>query len=574
MAHLGRSPDKPLPVICQKNLTDHPKGAAAVEQTLADEQGGHIWTVAFEDSQGNLLQLICAMFGRETLWVDSLLSTYSSFVTDPIIWNAPAMAALSNTDGSSMQEKLEDLDTVGQVNDVRTGPDEEGGYTWLVTFMDNVLNSGDLPLLQGNGSVLTGENSVIITREVTKGSNAVGDQLWLSFDRLRPIMYQVRWDTSHDFTSNPTYVFITDADKLYRTQRVTSSAPSFAWARNMIKHVNEVQQLTILTMETFSPSFRGMQTGILTASPAGTTAGATTVASLDAALEALSCIGTVVVSSAQILLEVGAVVLITFTTEPGNLPLLAVIPDTAASLVKSKPDTTNFRKEVIVVSCGATTGTICFTYNGNDAIMDYNAPLTDSITATSATPTVLCSNIPVDIKIVFDRVYGDINLIIAGGGINGITSNSYASTDGVYNDDPTLVMSGTFQVGYQGLYTRPLNAESSADQLRYALEDLNSIHTAGLAHERTYRQLPGKVDVTEGEIFVTSSGKQTCNFYAAGYGLPGYVIRIGGDWYTVRTDLSSPGLHQSREIGYLESTDTAVTVDEWTKGYVWTVDML
>ncbi|KAG2869711.1 Fatty acid synthase subunit alpha, partial [Phytophthora cactorum] len=29
MAHLGRSPGNPLPVICQKNLTGHPKGAAA-----------------------------------------------------------------------------------------------------------------------------------------------------------------------------------------------------------------------------------------------------------------------------------------------------------------------------------------------------------------------------------------------------------------------------------------------------------------------------------------------------------------------------------------------------------------
>ncbi|OWZ15871.1 Fatty acid synthase subunit alpha [Phytophthora megakarya] len=32
MAHLGRSPGNPLPVICQKNLTGHPKGAAAAWQ--------------------------------------------------------------------------------------------------------------------------------------------------------------------------------------------------------------------------------------------------------------------------------------------------------------------------------------------------------------------------------------------------------------------------------------------------------------------------------------------------------------------------------------------------------------
>ncbi|KAG6595771.1 Projectin/twitchin [Phytophthora cinnamomi] len=164
-----------------------------------------------------------------------------------------------------------------------------------------------------------------------------------------------------------------------------------------------------------------------------------------------------------------------------------------------------------------------------------------------------------------------------------ITPNTDASINGVYNDNPALTMSGTFQVGYQGQYTRPLNAESSVDQLRYALKDLDTIQTVGVAQEQSYQPLEGKVDVTEGEIFVTCSAGETCNFYAAAYGLPGYPIRIGGDWYTIRTDLVSPGLSSTqlylgdlngREVGYLGPTQTAVTVYEWTKGYVWTVDLL
>ncbi|KAF4149257.1 Fibronectin type III domain [Phytophthora infestans] len=684
-------------------------GDVLVSQSIADEQGGYIWTIVFEDSQGNLPQFICAVdpstftatgSGCETdtrtdgnvlsgsfliepsspipfnadadiiktaleamprmgtvqvkrsepspqfgytwtitfldykgdvpmLRVTSLLVgtssqilvrevrkgnalggmftlTYANAVTTPIGWNAAAMAAFI-PDGSSMQEKLEALDVVGKVNVVRTGPDEEGGYTWVVTFLDNFLNSGDVPLLRGNASALTGEGAVVFTKEVTKGSNAVGDQLWLSFDppatdNGSPITkYQVRWDTSDKFTANPADVFISDAEILYRTLRITTSAASLAWSNHMIRPVDEVQKLKILTVGTFELSFRGETTATLTAVAAGTTAGATTVAGLETALETLSSVGSVDVTSAKTVLEVGAEVLITFTAQPGDLPLLKP-SSSKASVDEIQTGKTNFRKEVVVFSCTATAGTVRFSYNGEHADVGYNAALTavetsllnlfgveaESISVSSATQLVLCkSPTPDDVKIVFDRVYGDITLSIDKGvdaGANAqIVFNTEASIDGVYNDDPALTMSGTFQVGYQGLYTRPLNAESSADQLRYALEDLDSIRTASVNRELSYRPVPGKVDVTEGEIFVTCSAGETCSFYSAAYGLPGYKIRIGGDWYTVRADLSSPGLHKTRlylgdlngrEIGYLGSTDTTVSVYEWTKGYVWTVDML
>ncbi|KAG2804044.1 hypothetical protein PC116_g29972, partial [Phytophthora cactorum] len=420
--------------------------------------------------------------------------------------------------------------------------------------LDNILNSGDLPLLLGNSSALTGEGAVVFTKEITKGSNAVGDLLWLSFDppatdNGSPITkYQVRWDTSDKFTANPADVFISDADKLYRTQRITTSASSLAWSNNMIRSVDEIQKLKILTTGTFSLSFRGMNTGTFTAVAAGTTAGATTIAGLETALEALTSVGSVDVSSVKTVLEVGAEVLITFTAQPGDLPPLKP-SNNVASVEETQAGRTNFRKEVVVFSCTATQDTVRFTYNGEHADVDFNAALdtvetslltlfgveAESISVTSATQLVLCkSATPADIKIVFDRVYGDITLSIDKGVDAGadavIVFNTDASIDGVYNDDPALTMSGTFQVGYQGLYTRPLNAESSADQLRYALEDLDSIQTVSVTRELSYQPLLGKIDVTEGEIFVTCSTGETCNFYSAAYGLPGYKIRIAEDW--------------------------------------------
>ncbi|KAH7469291.1 Titin [Phytophthora ramorum] len=590
-----------------------------VKRSAPSPQFGYTWTVTFVDYDGDAPPLLVtsSLVGtgsrisvREVRKGNALSGTftlsYLTAVTAPIKWNALETAAKSTSDGSSLQEKLEALDVVGRVSVQRSGPGHEGGYSWLVTFLDNVLNSGDLPLLQGNASMLTGEGAVVFTREVTKGSNAVGDQLWLSFDppasdNGSPITkYQVRWDTSSKFTANPAEVFITDADVLYRTQRITTSAPSLAWSSNMIQPTaSAVQKLTILAAGTFTLKFRGVDTTTLTAGPTG----ASTIATLESALEQLSSVGSVDISSAATTLAVTAEFQITFTAQPGALPLLVPDSNTIASVGEVQAGTTNFRKEIVVFSCTATKGTVKFTYKGEDddtikfdaKLADVEAELlafigveADSISVSSVpAQTMLCSTAnPADIIIVFHRVYGDISLGIAQGTTDSdavITPNTAASIDGVYNDNPALTMSGTLQVGYQGLYTRPLNAESSADQLRYALENLDTIQTVDVARDRSYQALSGKVDVTEGEIFVTCSAGEMCNFYSAAYGLPGYFIRVGGDWYTVLTDGSSPGLHNTRlylgdlsgrETGYKGSTQISVTVYEWTRGYVWTVDML
>ncbi|ETL49307.1 hypothetical protein L916_01186, partial [Phytophthora nicotianae] len=296
-------------------------GTVQVKQSAASPQRGYTWTITFLDYRGDVPTLLVtsSLVGtgsqisvREVRKGNALSGTFSvsykNSETAAINWDAVAKTA-AKPDGSSVQEKIQALDAVGQVDVERSGPDSEGGYTWRVTFLDNIQNSGDLPLLQGNASGLTGEGAVVFTREVTKGSNAVGDQLWLSFDppatdNGSPITkYQVRWDTSDKFTANPADVFISDADKLYRTQRITTSASSLAWSNNMIRSVDEIQKVKILTTGTFTLSFRGATTGTFTAVAAGITAGATTIAGLKSALEALSSVGSVDVSSAKTVLE-------------------------------------------------------------------------------------------------------------------------------------------------------------------------------------------------------------------------------------------------------------------------------
>jgi ELWxxDGT repeat protein len=67
---------------------------------------------------------------------------------------------------------LQTLSTVGSVSVERLARNAEMGYTWDITFTHHWLpfNLGDMPMLEGIASSLTGENAVITIDEKTKGS--------------------------------------------------------------------------------------------------------------------------------------------------------------------------------------------------------------------------------------------------------------------------------------------------------------------------------------------------------------------------------------------------------------------
>lgn len=593
-------------------------GTVQVVRSAATAQFSFTWTITFLTYHGDVppLMVTSLLVGtgsdievteiRKGNGIDGTFTlSYAGSMTSTITWNATATVKDSNSDGTSVQEKLQALDTVGAVAVTRSTMDEEGGYTWRVTFLDNVLNPGDLPLLQGNSSGLKGVGVVLFLREIIKGSNAVGNQLWLSFDppvtdNGSPIMkYLVRWDTSAAFDASPAEFAITEPEKLYQTQHIISSAPSFAWSNHMTAYVPEIQSIIILntaiTGNTFRLTFRGASSAILTV-------GISTSTDLLNALSALSTIGSVAMTPAAgvTLLQPAAVYRITFTSMQGDLPQLISSAITVATTAEIQKGATSFRKEIVVFSCAAAAGTVNFkdlasglstdiAFGSTVAALEtalialYSAE-SDSISVTSSQTLMCATTTPSDVTIVFDRMYGNLNLQITST-VATITMNTAASIDGIYAEAPETSMSGTFQIGYRGEYTRSLNAESSHDDVRYALEDLSTIQTVGVSRNQSYQPITsqGTVDVTNGEIFVTCSAGQVCDFAHAGYGLPGTQIRIGGTWYTIRTDSSSAVLPSSklylgdvngREIGYLGDSATGVTVYEWAKGYVWTVTMM
>lgn len=591
-------------------------GKVQVVQSAPNAQFGYTWTITFLDYFGDvpLLAVTSSLVGtsasvqvREVRKGNIISGTftlsYKDLTTTPIRWNAQGSSVNSGSDGSSLQEKLEALENVGQLAVERSMMDREGGITWRITFLDNTQNPGDLPLLQASSALLTGVGVVVSVREIRKGSTAVGDQLWLSFDPPQsdngsPISkYQVRWDTSATFDASPAEYFIADPDTLFQTQKIVTSAPSLAWSNIKSQRIFEIQSLTVASAlaatngDTFQIMFRGATTTALTI-------GTSTIANLVAALNALSTVGTVVSAPDTTVLNLGEVVRVTFTSELGDLPLMEPVVPGKVTFAEVQRGVTNFRKEVVVFSClGAAGKTVRFASGGNSVDVASEATLValeaslhtlfkveaESITVLSSQQLMCAATLPVhDVTIVFDRVYGDISLAVTSADAT-VTPNTAASIDGVYRDVPTAKMSGTFQVGYKGKYTRSLNAESSAEDVRYALEDLETVTTAAVSKDLSYQAISGKLDVTKGQIFVTCSAREMCDFRNAGYGLPGYKVRIGGTWYTVRTDTVSDALDgtrlylgdvNGRETGYLGESQTNVTAYEWTKGYEWTVRLL
>lgn len=595
-------------------------GDVHVERFSLSPQHGYTWMVTFVEFEGDapMLQATNLLLGTgSTVVIDearkgngingSFRLSFKGSWTAPIAANAPANSAESRYDGSSMQEKLEALTSIGKLQVERSAysVDSEGGYRWLITFCDNVVNSGDLPSLKADFQNLTGTGALVSVEEVLKGSKAVGNQVWLSFEppityRGAPITkYQVRWDTTPTFSSTATKeLYIDDPALLNYKQTIVIGAPSLAWSSQRLQERAEIQTLTIGSSGAFSLFFRGEKTPSFTVSTS-------TTSDISLALSNLLSISFVTITPEAALLVPSLEASITFTSEIGDLPLLGTDNPDGASITERQRGVTNFRKEVNVFKCSAASGSIQFQtkmavgFSGQSRSISvasstslsglqtalhtlFNVEKT-SITVTSLQNLLCASPAPAPVIITFHRLYGDIDLTI----FYGSTDLAFyeANIDGVY-PDMFGATSGTFQVGYQGAFTRSLDSNLQHRDMRLALESLDTIQTVHVTREYAamFIQDVGTVDAIQGQIYVTCSRSATCKFKQAMYGVPGCLIKIGGNWYTIRSDTdSTQGLSSSRlylgdmngrEIGYIAQSARNITVYEWIRGYNYRVSML
>jgi len=149
-----------------------------VRRSLSDDRLGFKWTVVFDVSMGNAPPLVCGM--DSTLSVNGICA--HSTVTEGNTIGGHFIVATSkllpsDVSAIDMANELQLLSGFGNVSVARTGPDNQGGFTWTVTWL---TIEGDVPALSVTES-LTGSDVSIVSATVVDG-NYLGGTFKLSYD--------------------------------------------------------------------------------------------------------------------------------------------------------------------------------------------------------------------------------------------------------------------------------------------------------------------------------------------------------------------------------------------------------
>jgi hypothetical protein len=593
-------------------------GVVSVSRSAANSQRGYTWSITFITDIGDvdMLQATSSLTGTDAdIVVEEVTKGNMLAGTFTLTYSAETTVAIAyNAEATTVKNVLEDLNSLGRVDVVRTGPDTERGYQWTITFRDT-SNDGDVANLISNPAGLTGEGKVVHVREMTKGASATGNQLWLSFvppasrNGAAITKYQVQWDTAATFTTSSMMTYdITDASLLYEEQKITTSADSLTTStvRGPVSGALVYETQTILIVgdpaDVFTLTFRGATTTDITL---GTT-------KYEDIPTLLGSLGTVTAGSVSVTVadNLGAEVLATnvitkddiatikFTAELGDLPIMSVT-GTAAQVSAGTNGKTPYRKEIQTFTCteGASAGSFTVTFAGQTT-----ATIADSATiptlkteleklstipspngvtvydTAGGTTGSVCSTTGTKIYVRFDRLHGDVDamsftattLSISDVGVDAVTGITVA----------TGLMSGSFQVSYNSEATGVLNAGADAIGMRDALEALPSINTADVTRDYSKKAITGSsLSITKGAQYAECGGG-ACNFLGAGYGVPGDLISIGSEWYRIYAADEAAALSSSKlyiadlannPTGYKGETVSGITAYEWAKGYEWTV---
>jgi hypothetical protein len=218
-----------------------------VSRTGPDTEGGYVWQVTFTGNDGDVLPLAVhsSLVGTGVqIAVTAPTSGNELSGTFTLAYNGLATGAIPfDASAAVVKTALEALNGVGSLVVTRTAQaDMEEGYSWTVTFPDPNM-SGDLPLLVGNASGLSGVGANVLVREIRKGSEASGTGLAVSWSPPGLVngayhsasndggsaidTYKVEVDTANTFGSaNKTTHLINDAARIFEVQHVVTANTS------------------------------------------------------------------------------------------------------------------------------------------------------------------------------------------------------------------------------------------------------------------------------------------------------------------------------------------------------------
>merc|ERR1711871_1793145 len=132
-----------------------------VRTSIADDQGGITWTMVFGESMGNVEQFICSYesgVSASGFACSDNTVIEGNYIGGYFVVGTSALIAADAT-ASQMQTALESLTDFGEILVSRTGPTNQGGYTWTVTWATASGNQDPLTFansLTGSGVTITG----------------------------------------------------------------------------------------------------------------------------------------------------------------------------------------------------------------------------------------------------------------------------------------------------------------------------------------------------------------------------------------------------------------------------------
>jgi hypothetical protein len=178
-------------------------GKTFVTRSLADDQGGYMFSITMLDLQRNQNMLAChtnddfdavvgALCTPRTLVDGNQLGGYFT-----LTYNGQTTAGIQHdASADDVKTRLTSLDHIQDLVVTRTtNPDDEGGYSWTVQFTTNL---GDLGPITSTSS-LTGTGALITILEKQKG-NWIGGTFTLSY--LGKTTHPIKYDaTATEFST-------------------------------------------------------------------------------------------------------------------------------------------------------------------------------------------------------------------------------------------------------------------------------------------------------------------------------------------------------------------------------------
>eukprot|EP00981_Chlorochromonas_danica_P003361 scaffold644_cov168-Ochromonas_danica.AAC.53 len=362
----------------------------------------------------------------------------------------------------------------GSISVSRTGPDEQLGYTWTVTFLDDFNRTfyGDQNLFTANTTLLTGDGSAVTVTEISKGT----------FQEVQELSIVSSSSINNSLAMVLTFEGETTIPIVVR--------PSNNSCESKIVEIQKISTTTIDTTTSggdddvsmylqFRVAYGDEVSGWINANPEGRSSCVSSASDLQSALEDMSFFHTVSVSYVSTQSQ-GCDWTITFVSSIGDIDQLTVqARNTMTASIGGSGSSSKASDDTV---------TIQTLVNGQKDAIKAALELLPNIGTVTVTPlsSVQGINGNCQWKITFDSNAGDLpslqvsllpSIYSSSGSLPGVSTSLNGVTASVSTIQPgtSTTIGGNFALSFRGERTYYLPYDATAREVEKALESLSTI---------------------------------------------------------------------------------------------------